>query len=510
MIKKVTEMKLNVRPVFVNFAHKYYYEGPCRMSGGETLEPGFDTMVNGAMMNGTMETVRANMPDCVNLMEPVSIECTCDWDVREEYFETLLADRDNVDLYLAGNTFGADAVFNEFATRCGKPLCIIPNIWNPAKSGYLFSMELDVICELTWEDTVKRLIAQHAKKVLREANLMLVPRFDSALPVAGATDSFPNLRAVTDKLGVHFRIVNAHEILDEMHPITAEGNHTTPGRATPNITEEEIEELGHVADELMGGAEEVEVEKDKVVKSLIAHRVIQKNMERLDCSGVVIPCPDICSTRRLNKEQFTFCLTHSLNLEQGIPSCCEYDVASAVTMLAEIAISGKAPYMGNTLPLVFGDGHSLVKQLAKMVPEKDIARLSEMDNLYAVAHSTPHRKFRGINEPNGSYALRHFAYDQLFGAVMRHNFDEDAGQVITFAKFSGDLKRILIGRGEIVKSFGYDLNNCNGGFIFRVADQKKVYREQCRAGLHMPIIYGDYSEELRMLAEACGMEAVMV
>ncbi len=510
MIRSVKDVKLNARPAFVMFAHKYYYEGPCRMSGGETLNPGFDTVVNGTQMNAMMETIRKVMPDYVNIMDPVSVEVTCDWDIKEEYFETLLQDRESVDVYLAMNTFGADSVFNEFALRCGKPLCIIPNIWNPVKSGMLFAMGVDPICEMNWEDTIKRLQVLRARKAIRESNLLLVPRFNNDIPAAGATDSFVNLRAVTEKMGVHFRTVNAHEILDQMHPLPPEGNHTTPGRLTPNITEEEIAELEKKADEMLAGAEMVDVQKDKLVKSLIAHKVIQKNMDLYDCDGVVIPCPDICSTRRLNKEQFTFCLTHSLNLEQGLPSCCEYDVASAVTMLAEIAISGKAPYMGNTLPLVFDDQRSLARQLAKMVPESDIGELAGMENLYAVAHSTPHRKFKGIDQPDGSYGLKHFAYDQQFGAVMRHNFDEDKGQIITFAKFSGDLKRLLIGRGTIVKSFGYELNNCNGGFIFQVEDQKKVYREQCRAGLHMPLIFGDYAEPLKMLAESYGLEAILV
>lgn len=510
MIRGCMDVKLNVQPVFVNCAHKYYYEGPCRMSGGETLKPGFDSIVNAARMRETIEMIHKIMPDYVELLEPVSVECSDDWEVKEEYFETLLKDRQQVDVYLASNNFGADAVFNEFCLRAKKPICILPNIWNPAKSGMLFNLGVDAICELTWEDTLKRLETRRVRKAIASSNLLLVPRFNYDIPVAGATDSFVNLRAVTDLMGVHFRTVNLHEIVDQMKPLPEEGNHTTPGRVTPNITEEEIRELEAMADELLAGAEVAEVEKEFVVKSLIAHKVVQKNMDLYDCSGVVIPCPDACSTRRMNQEKFTFCLNHSLNLEQGLPSCCEYDVASAVTMLAEIAISGKAPYMGNTLPVMFTDERSLSKQLTKMMPEEDIKDLAGMENLYAVAHSTSHRKFKGIHEPNGSYGLKHFAYDQGFGAVMRHNFNEDAGQVITFAKFSGDLKRLLIGKGTIVRSFGYDLNNCNGGFIFQVEDQKKVYREQCRAGLHLPLVFGDYTEQLKLLAESYGIEPILV
>lgn len=510
MIRSCMDVKLNVQPVFVNCAHKYYYEGPCRMSGGETLKPGFDSIVNAARMRETIEQIQKIMPDYVELLEPVSVECSDDWEVKEEYFQTLLKDRERVDVYLASNNFGADAVFNEFCLRANRPICILPNIWNPAKSGMLFNLGVDAICELTWEDTLKRLETRRVRKAIASSNLLLVPRFNYDIPVAGATDSFVNLRAVTDLMGVHFRTVNLHEIVDQMQPLPEGGNHTTPGRVTPNITQEEISELEAMADELLAGAEVAEVRKEFVVKSLIAHKVIQKNMDLYDCSGVVIPCPDACSTRRMNQEKFTFCLNHSLNLEQGLPSCCEYDVASAVTMLAEIAISGKAPYMGNTLPVMFTDERSLSRQLTKMMPEEDIKDLAGMENLYAVAHSTPHRKFKGIHEPDGSYGLKHFAYDQEFGAVMRHNFNEDAGQVITFAKFSGDLKRLLIGRGTIVRSFGYDLNNCNGGFIFQVEDQKKVYREQCRAGLHLPLVFGDYTEQLKLLAESYGIEPILV
>ena len=43
-----------------------------------------------------------------------------------------------------------------------------------------------------------------------------------------------------------------------------------------------------------------------------------------------------------------------------------------------------------------------------------------------------------------------------------------------------------------------------------MADQKKVYRAQCRAGLHLPLVFGDYTEELKLLAESYGMEAIMV
>lgn len=73
-----------------------------------------------------------------------------------------------------------------------------------------------------------------------------------------------------------------------------------------------------MANGIMSGAEMCCIDKKFVVNSLIAWRTVQKNMDLYDCMGFVAPCPDMCSTRRLNKQQFTMCFSHSLNLEQGI------------------------------------------------------------------------------------------------------------------------------------------------------------------------------------------------
>ena len=240
MIKKIIDQKLNVKPVFVLFVHKYYYEGPCRMAGGEAIQPGFDEVANEVLFNSSMEQLKANIPDCVNLLEPVKVEMNDDWTVEDAAFEQLFKDRDQVDAYFATTVFGADALFNEFVVRCGKPVILTPNLWVPARDGALQAYGAELIYELDWETLRKRIVALHAKVAMSKSKLLLVPRFNYDLPIAGATDSFKNLKDVTALMGVQFRTVNAHEIVDEMFPLTPEGNHTTPGRKTINITEEEI------------------------------------------------------------------------------------------------------------------------------------------------------------------------------------------------------------------------------------------------------------------------------
>ncbi|MBO6310145.1 MAG: hypothetical protein J6N70_15210 [Oribacterium sp.] len=92
--------------------------------------------------------------------------------------------------------------------------------------------------------------ALRARKVIRNTNILLASRFNSDSSYS-SVDTFSNHDLVTEKLGVHFRYVNAHELLDDMYPAAEEGNHTTPGRQTWNITGEEMAEAEQIADELI-------------------------------------------------------------------------------------------------------------------------------------------------------------------------------------------------------------------------------------------------------------------
>ena len=110
--------------------------------------------------------------------------------------------------------------------------------------------------------------------------------------------------------------------------------------------------MGQIADELIGQASECEIAREYVINSVQACFVVRKHMDEKDCNGFTIPCPAICSTRRMHEMKFTFCLTHSLNMESGIPSSCEYDANSVLSQWTLIAVSGHMPYMGNTSPII--------------------------------------------------------------------------------------------------------------------------------------------------------------
>ena len=62
-------------------------------------------------------------------------------------------------------------------------------------------------------------------------------------------------------------------------------------------------------------------------------------------------------------------------------------------------------------------------------------------------------------------------------------------------------------RGET--GFGYDKANCTLGLIFSVKDPDALVRTQQGFGLHMPLVLGDYVEELKTVADIFGLETVV-
>ena len=367
-------------------------------------------------------------------------------------YEKIMEDNEKTDLYLFRTYIGRNEIVLEIAQRSQKPVTVVPTACCEvlALSAALTSRNLEFYAARTWPELETDLKALRLRKVLRNTSVLLSSRFNSTMSFS-SVDTFRSLDEVTDKLGVRFRYKNIHELLDQMSPATDGGNPTTPGRKTPDLTEEDMAEVNRLADEMMREAKEVHVDREFLEKSLIAYVTVKKNLDLADCNAFTVPCPDVCSTRRINEQQFTFCMTHSLLNEQGIPSACEYDINALLSMMLLTGVSHKAPYMGNCVPLPMEDGklNRDAVESSFFVHEEDLDFIKDHNDLYVIEHSVPNRKLKGLDGEQADFALRHFAYEQGFGAVLRYDFRKDTGQVITMARFSPDVKKLFVGKGTI-------------------------------------------------------------
>lgn len=506
MVTKNIDVKLNVRPVFIGFVHQYMYEGPCRFGEGDELKPEYDMMASQEMFKGFKESVESHVPEGVNLLEPIYVERTDEWQSPEEMFETMAEGHENIDLYVFLFGIARGDIYIEFSQRYDKPVCIPPHSCceETLNTAAMRARGREAYAFYNWEDYETFLRVMRVKKAIANTRVLVASRLASNKSFGG-TDNFVCLEDISNRWGVQFRYISAHELMDQTKMGDPMNNHCTPGRKGLNITEEDMVEVRKIAQELVDNAKEVRMDEEKIVDTVRAYYTVQKFMEKYDCNAFTVPCPDLCSSRRLNEEQFTFCLTHSLNNENGIPSACDLDFNSLLTIAALENISGKAAYMGNTNVVSFEDGS--MPPIFGNFNEAAIEHVEDKSNLYSLFHATNSRKFLGIREEPGDYSIDSFAYSG-FGATIRHDFTPEAGQVITLARFAPDGERIFAGKGTIVASAGHDKKSCDGGLFFRVADNKDFFYKQIEFGCHLSFVYGDYVKELEMLGKLMGLGVV--
>lgn len=514
MIKKASDIELKVLPLFCTIEHLYYYEGPCRFGKGEALQPGYDRLANAQKEEVFMAHLKKCAEDTgmpIKIMDPVTIARTDDWDNKEENWEKAAPSAREADFVVGMTGIACDDLILEFCERFRKPIAITPvsgfsGTIAVAALNAKANSKYEVYGFYKWDDLTFQMKVLRARKVIRETHILCVSRFGSNTSYS-SVDAFNMHDEITQRLGTRFRFINMHEFFDCMSPAQEGGNHTTPGRKTPNLTEEDLAEAKRICDDLCSGATENTMTKENMLPSCIAYVMAHKFMDLKDCNGFTMPCPDTCSTRRLNQLRFTPCLTHSLNMEQGIPSSCEYDTDSVLSQQALIAVSGKRPYMGNTCPIPFENGHLSAR--FGTTPDQ-LAELEKGDtsNLYMMQHSVAHRRLRDPDK-NAPYAIHNFAYDQGFGVTIRYDFNADKGQKITLCRFSPDGSKMFIGSGEIVAGGGHEGFNCSQLVYFRVKNADDTWAKQCMAGNHCVMVYGDYVRELKGLAISLGCEPLV-
>ena len=182
-----------------------------------------------------------------------------------------------------------------------------------------FARGIETYSLLSWQQFQRRLRVLRARKALANTRVLCVSRFGHDYSLHDANDSFVSLDKVTEVLGTKFRFANLHEVIDQIQQIDPTTNYTTPGRLQENINDEDMEVVNAVIDELVSTADPCAMDCENMVPSVKMYRLVQKLLAMNECNAFTANCPDACSTCRINKERFTFCITHSLNNEQGFP-----------------------------------------------------------------------------------------------------------------------------------------------------------------------------------------------
>ena len=503
-VKKVTDVQLNVQLVYVALIHEYVYEGPCRFGPKECLTKEFDLMNQAEIFkawSGGYGGALASVPG-VNMMEPLYIKMSDEFFITDEDEARMAEHVAETDLYIFTG-MRCEKIAKEFAMKYHVPVAGEGMFASTVLTSTLTARGYDQVYPiLDVPDAMSLIRALRAKKALRETRILAATRFNSTDSLGGL-DTYCNDHA-TKQLGVRYQYMSIHEFLDMLHENENDQNHTLPGRNVYNLTDEDMKEVEEIADRYIAGAQENDMDRKYVINSVKASVLARKLMQHFQCNAFTAPCPDACATRRMNEEQFTFCFNHSILNEAGIPSACEYDLIGLYSITALAAISHKAPYMANTQPCVYYNGHVDGEYAG-------ISYIPEMDtdpNIYYTGHATPNTKMFGFDAKPMKYALRPFT-NSGFGATMRINFDDYKGETITLMRFNPECTKIMVARGTVVGGFGYTTTGCSEGIYFSVEDKLDYFRKQAKFGLHMPTVFGDHVEDVKRLGEVLGLEVVV-
>lgn len=510
-IVKGKDVKLNVKPVCIALYHEHVFEGPCRFGRGEALTKEFDLMSNSELYKKFISDITAAMPKGdVHILEPVYIQHDEQFLITDDQVMELTKDVDEADFYFFTYAGRTGNIILEFAQKYRKPVAIMQACCgNTYTTAALIARGLEAYPFETWEDAGNFMKVLRVRKVLQETKVLLATRLNSNISLS-APDSFISLEQITAEWGTRFRYINAHELLDQTRQVAPDSNPTLPGRRALNITEVDATAIAKMTDDFIGGATECDMKREDVYNSIKACYTVKKMLELYECNAFTMPCPDICATRRLNEEKITFCLTHSLLGEEGIPSACEYDIPALLSMVV-LSNFAKAPaYMGNTVssPLEHGERRKLHKLIFNPVSAaSSMQDLGQTPNVMLTFHAVPNRKFKGYDKEVAPYAIRSFAYSG-FGATIRYDFNKDKGQVLTMARFDPSGKKLFVARGVILGGIGYRDQNCSEGVFFQVADGKDFFKKQSAFGNHIPLVYGDHFDEVVALGETMGLEVI--
>lgn len=498
------DVKLNVQLVYVALIHEHAYEGPCRFGPPEALTKEFDLLNQAEIFkgwSGAMMGAFSQVPG-INMLPPVYLKMSDEFFVPAEEEAQLLPTMRETDLYIFTG-MRCEGYAKEFAIRYNKPVAgegmfasTIINAITRARGAEAYAF-LDI------PDGIRLLNALRTRKALCNTRILAVVRNNSQQSLGGP-DAFLSNDDATRRLGINFTYLSIHEFLDMLHVDEGGKNYTLPGRNACNLTSEDMVEVERWTDELLAGTDDVTMDRKYVVNSVKAAVLAKKLMVHFGCNAFTAPCPDACATRRMNQEQFTFCLTHSLLNEQGIPSGCEFDLigTSAIATLGNL--TGKAPYMGNTQPCVYFDG----KVMNDFVGISYIPAMEHDQNIYYTGHATPNRLMHGFQAEPAPYAIRSFTHSG-WGATLRIDFAKNAGDTLTLMRFDPLCNRILVAKGTVVDGFGYGTTGCSEGVYFSVEDKLGYFHKQSEFGLHMPAVFGDHVEDVKMLGRILGMEVVV-
>jgi len=463
---KPLDLRIRVKPVFVRLLHSAAYEGPCRVGDKREMNPESEKKRAATAFNRFIEDLRANIGKEALLLEPVVFEWNDQWITEEGEMEKLLADLEDVDLFLVSgglSQYPAIAI----GRRYRKPVAMVGSVVTVDVAAHLRSRGMEGYAPMDFDELSRLIRLMRVRKALSKMRILVVLEGD-IIPV-GVVSTIWDLEDLEDRFGVSHVTIPSKTLFEDMEA----------------LSEQDSMRAEALADGLIEGASAIHMKREDLLPSVKFYLAAKQALERFGCNALSIPCFEICAKRIAERERVTFCLTHSLLKDEGIPSACEGDINVLMAMALLMYLSGKSPYMGNSYPI-----------------DKD-------ENVLAIHHDVPGLRMKGFEKALLPHEIRNFTFAG-WGATIRYDFRQDIGQPVTLARFDPRARRLLVAEGTIVGGDGFGDIGCSLRAHVRVRDVVELFRAEADFGHHLAMVYGRYASDLKELGKMMGFDILEI
>lgn len=464
--RKVGDMYVGVKPVFVQLLHSGAYEGPCRVGSKQDLDPEREGQRGEEQFREWVQRVEGELSGHAHVLKPVKFQWKDDWHIPEEQIAALEEDIGEVDLFLVEgglSQYPAVAITHRFR----KPLAMVGTVMTVDVTAYLRSRGLEGYAPLDFGE-LKRLISLiRVRKAV--SRMKILHALEGDMVPLGVVSTIYDMDDLQVRFGVQRHTVSAARLLERMDALT------------PEL----VAEAEQLTDRLIDCAEQSHMTRDDLLPSVKFYVAIRNRMEELECNAFTIPCFELCARQVPASRKVVFCLAHSLLKDQGYPAACEGDTNVLMAMAVLMYTSGKSSYMGNS------------------------SLISKEENLIQLGHDVPGLKMKGFEAEDLPYTITPFTREG-WGASLRYDFSRDIGQPVTLARFDPVARRLLVAAGQIAGGSGVDAVGCSLKVSIRVSDAVELFHREVDFGHHLAMVYGDYKADLHALSEIMDFELVEV
>ena len=455
------DIRINVKPVSNYMIHEGVWTGPCRWNPNPPPEQEKANFRN--YYQEWVKSIKENLSEDTKLLEPIYIEYPEALGYGENQLSRLKTDAKEVDLYLTRGNVYPQYPASLIGERYKKPVAMIGGYVNWDMSARLNSKGLEGYSVEDFEELNKLIAVLRARKIFQQTNLLIVS--DSPYNNRPAPSACVNFKDLNDRFGFKATIVGYKEFSEQRDRVIN--------------SQDIINEVNRLTDKLISNAQDVRMEREWVISSVVFYVTAKRLMELYGCNAFTVECFEFCSNRKSHEWKAVPCLTHTLLKDAGYPSGCEGDINAFLAMDLLMGISKRSAYMGNLY-------------------KKDSGAMY-------VHHNVPGLKMMGFDKPDLPYSLQNFITEG-WGAKVQMDLSGLEEKTVTIARSNPLASKLLLIKGEVTGSDGYDNVGCSLRAEVSIPETEKLIRKARNYGFHYAMVYGDYTQEMLELADMLGLE----